>query len=82
MVESVDRRHFFFRTHKPVVGERETLIPLYTRPLQQPLTRSQIREIFLANNFTIKSGLSDLKEYVYQAARALECAHGITGETK
>ena len=44
----------------------------YTTP--QPavrLTDAQIREVFLANGFTIKDGQTDLKPYVYQAARAL-----------
>jgi len=37
--------------------------------------RDSIREIFLANGFTIKEGQADLKEYVYQAAYALlQCA--------
>jgi hypothetical protein len=35
---------------------------------------SQIREIFLANGFTIKEGQTDLKPYVYAAARALLAA--------
>jgi hypothetical protein len=30
--------------------------------------RNQIREIFMANGFTIKEGQEDLKEYVYSAA--------------
>ena len=35
------------------------------------VTDSMIREVFLANGFTIKDGHSDLKPYVYAAARAL-----------
>lgn len=35
------------------------------------LTREQIRDVFLANGFTIKEGLTDLKPYVYDAAYAL-----------
>lgn len=35
------------------------------------LTEDQIREVFLANGFTIKEGQTDLKPYVYAAARAL-----------
>ena len=38
------------------------------------LTDEQIKAVFLANGFTIKEGLSDLKPYVYQAARALLAA--------
>lgn len=34
----------------------------------------QIKAVFLANGFTIKSGHDDLKPYVYQAARALLAA--------
>lgn len=35
------------------------------------MSNDKIREIFLANGFTIKEGLTDLKPYVYAAARAL-----------
>lgn len=43
------------------------------------LTREQIRDVFLANGFTIKEGLTDLRPYVYDAAYALLArAHGIT----
>ena len=35
------------------------------------LTDEQIKSVFLANGFTIKEGYTDLKSYVYQAARAL-----------
>lgn len=38
---------------------------------QRAAFEAQIRDIFLANGFTIKSGEVDLKPYVYQAARAL-----------
>jgi len=33
--------------------------------------KDRIREIFLANGFTIKEGQFDLKPYVYEAAEAL-----------
>jgi len=46
-------------------------------PPRAPLTRDEIRSIFMAHGFTIKEGCDDLKEYVYEAARALEQAHGI-----
>ena len=50
--------------------------PLYTTPqpaqaTQAEVTDSMIREAFLANGFTIKDGHSDLKPYVYAAARAI-----------
>ncbi|SOY79976.1 hypothetical protein CBM2599_A120541 [Cupriavidus taiwanensis] len=46
-----------------------------------PITREQIRAVFLANGFTIKPGHDDLKEYVYEAASALiGLAWGCTGE--
>lgn len=38
---------------------------------QAEVTDSMIREAFLANGFTIKDGHSDLKPYVYAAARAI-----------
>jgi hypothetical protein len=43
---------------------------------QEPmeLTNPQIKEIMLANGFTVKDGLEDLKPYVYAAARALLAA--------
>jgi hypothetical protein len=37
----------------------------------RPVTRSAIREVFLSHGFRIHDGMSDLKEYVYQAAEAL-----------
>jgi polysaccharide deacetylase 2 family uncharacterized protein YibQ len=36
-----------------------------------PISRDRIREIFMANGFTIKEGQTDLKDYVYAAAHAL-----------
>jgi hypothetical protein len=57
---------------------------LYTTP--QPVvevTDAQIREVFIANGFTIKDGQTDLKPYVYQAARALlSASHNPTLSTK
>ena len=38
------------------------------------MSDEQIKSVFLANGFTIKSGHDDLKPYVYQAARALLAA--------
>lgn len=35
------------------------------------MTDDQIRAVFLANGFTVKEGQTDLKPYVYAAARAL-----------
>jgi hypothetical protein len=35
------------------------------------MKNDQIREIFIANGFTVKEGQTDLKPYVYAAARAL-----------
>ena len=36
------------------------------------LTDAEIRSIFLANGFTVKEGQTDLKPYVFEAARAIE----------
>ncbi len=47
------------------------------QPAAQPLSEEAIKTIFLENGFEIKSGLDDLKPYVYQAARAIEKAQGI-----
>lgn len=38
------------------------------------LTDDEIRTIFLQNGFTVKEGNSDLKPYVFEAARALLAA--------
>lgn len=35
------------------------------------VSQDRIREIFMAHGFTIKEGQTDLKQYVYDAARAL-----------
>lgn len=43
-----------------------------------PMTNDEIKALMLANGFSIKEGLSDLKPYVYLAARAIEAHHGIT----
>ena len=51
---------------------------LSARPVAQPvLTDAQIKEIFLANGFTVKwqdGGHYDLNSYVYRAARAIIAA--------
>lgn len=44
--------------------------------LPEPVSDEQIKAVFLANGFTIKEGLTDLKPYVYQAARALLATGG------
>lgn len=38
------------------------------------LTKEEIANIFLDNGFSIKEGYTDLKPYVYRAARELEKA--------
>lgn len=43
-----------------------------------PVSDAQIREVFMANGFTIKEGQTDLKPYVYAAARALLALAAIT----
>lgn len=45
--------------------------PQPAQATQAGVTDSMIREAFLANGFTIKDGHSDLKPYVYAAARAI-----------
>ena len=51
-------------------------VPLYATPPRAALTRDEMRSIFLAHGFTIKPGYDDLKEYVYEAARAVIAASG------
>lgn len=38
------------------------------------LSREEVRAIFMSHGFTIKEGQTDLKQYVYDAAAALESA--------
>ena len=56
------------------------LMALYASPKDeaQPISDNTIREVFLANGFTIKEGLDDLKPYVYAAARALLATAGLS----
>jgi len=42
-----------------------------TKIAGEAMTKDQIRDIFMAHGFTIKEGQTDLKPYVYDAARAL-----------
>lgn len=44
--------------------------------LPNTVSDEQIKAVFLANGFTIKEGLTGLKPYVYQAARALLATGG------
>jgi hypothetical protein len=62
---------------RQVRGEMADMLsaaPAAPQPAQQPLTDEQIKRIMLDNGFTIKEGLTDLKPYVYAAARALIAA--------
>ena len=54
------------------------LLARYGRPRtpEKLPTNAQIREVFLANGFTIKPGHDDLKPYVYEAARELLRRYG------
>ncbi len=53
------------------VDGRRTVLVITPDETPQALDDARIRAIFLANGFTIKEGLEDLKPYVYQAAYAL-----------
>lgn len=44
------------------------------RHLPEMLKNEEIASLMLSNGFTIKPGMSDLKDYVYTAARAIESA--------
>ena len=60
------------RIHPPVeIGTKLYTTPQPAQATQAEVTDSMIREAFLANGFTIKDGHSDLKPYVYAAARAI-----------
>ena len=47
------------------------IVPQPAQATRADVTDSMIREAFLTNGFTIKDGHSDLKPYVYAAARAI-----------
>lgn len=57
-------------------GERAKLTPAQQVAVpaneREPLNNDEIKALMLANGFSIKEGLSDLKPYVYLAARAIE----------
>ena len=57
---------------KASVADVDVGIPITT---SATMSDAQIKAVFLANGFTIKEGMTDLKPYVYQAARALLAAH-------
>lgn len=57
------------RMQRDAMDALRTAIQQATQPAE--VTDSMIREAFLTNGFTIKDGHSDLKPYVYAAARAI-----------
>lgn len=61
------------RLDELIAAENELAAMKAQQPKPQPadVTDSMIREAFLTNGFTIKDGHSDLKPYVYAAARAI-----------
>jgi hypothetical protein len=61
------------QAYEQAAGRGEEVAKLYTAPQPKPapLSRDQIREVFMAHGFTIKEGQPDLKQYVYDAAYAL-----------
>lgn len=48
-----------------------------TAPTNQRPTNDVIREVFLAHGFKVPEGLSDMRPYVYEAARDLLRAYGV-----
>ncbi len=57
----------------------EGAVALYESPHEcRPLSVCEIRELLLSCGYKIKPGATDLASYVYDAARAIEIAHGIT----
>ena len=58
---------------KASVADVVMVIPTST---SATMSDEQIKAVFLANGFTIKEGMTDLKPYVYQAARALLATGG------
>ena len=62
---------FSARQMREAMKHTNQLPTLPAQATQAEVTDSMIREAFLANGFTIKDGHSDLKPYVYAAARAI-----------
>ncbi len=57
---------------------KEGLVPLYTEPQQRkPLTDEEIDDIW--NRYCDEMGEASIND-AYDIARAIEAAHGITGE--
>ncbi len=63
----------YFITRQPDGSDWPAGTKFYAHPPQAPqaVGDDDIRRIFLANGFTVKEGQTDLKPYVFQAARAL-----------
>lgn len=61
---------------------RRAATPQPAQAAQAEVTDSMIREAFLANGFTIKDGHSDLKPYVYAAARAILALRPVQAEAQ
>jgi hypothetical protein len=51
-----------------------------TKIAGEAMTKDQIRDIFMAHGFAIKEGQTDLKPYVYDAARALLASERVARE--
>lgn len=64
---------FYRYPDPPYLDNASECVTVYTAPqtTPAPLSRDQIREVFMAHGFTIKEGQTDLKQYVYDAAHAL-----------
>ena len=70
--DNAPNTEFTSRIHPPVeIGTKLYAAPHPAKATQAEVTDSMIREAFLTNGFTIKDGHSDLKPYVYAAARAI-----------
>lgn len=57
--------------HIEMWNQRVSLASAPVADMGNPLSDSDIRDVLLAHGFTIKDGQTDLKPYVYEAARAL-----------
>lgn len=83
MVTDIAGRRFLFRLEKPVVYEGETLIPLYPAPQpakRVPLTDEELRDALRQCPHDTIENLRVRWLYAKDFARAIEAAHGITGE--
>lgn len=65
----------FVSVREAIASVIDSAAPQAQRPRKAvKLTQEDVREVYLANGFTVKAGQLDLKPYVFQAANAIQDA--------